>query len=482
MPVHVYATGLSRRAATLNYLRCLFGNVSVSATLGVGSTEVECVAPRGKPGMAAVRVTNNLIDWSHSYLWFRFRMVRLTQVRISSSIHLYPCFHMPPISLNSVFHASPPQVLPDNGPVGGGTIISVVGNDLTASQRYGTWCRFHHGPHGATISVEAMFVSSSLVLCTTPSLPDGNAAVSSALSLQMGGRYTDDSLSFHFLVTITINSAHPMVGPTAGGTTIIVDGAHFTTGSYCRFNTRVVPAQYVGRSRLRCVTPSHPAGYVHVSISSNDQNFFGVADQFEYTPVATLGSAMPVSGPVDGGTLVSVFGRNFHERSASLSYLICRFNLTAVPAIYISAREVKCVTPEMPAGVVNLAVSNNIQDYDDAVTMFSYTIVRLMGIEPPEGPVSGGTRIIITGQSFTPGDTYCHLEGAFTQPAQRVTATFVSTVAIACATPPAREEGGAALVYLTNNEARYTSRHVPPPISHYPFDLPSVAFCALSHI
>ena len=83
----------------------------------------------------------------------------------------------------------------------------------------------------------------------------------------------------------------------------------------------------------------------------------------EYTPAISLGSGtiFPDRGPVDGGTFVSVFGENFHERSSNLAYLSCRFNVTAVPAIFISAREIKCYTPEMPPGLVNVAISNNLQ-------------------------------------------------------------------------------------------------------------------------
>ena len=69
----------------------------------------------------------------------------------------------------------------------------------------------------------------------------------------------------------------------------------------------------------------------------------------------------------------------------------------AVPAIFISPTEVKCYTPEMPKGVVEVAVSNNEQDYHGGAT-FEYVQTRLLRIDPPEGPVAGGTRISIIGE------------------------------------------------------------------------------------
>lgn len=64
VPVHVFGTGFSRRAARLGHIRCLFGNVSAAAVLTSSGNELICISPRGKPGLASLRVTNNLVDWS----------------------------------------------------------------------------------------------------------------------------------------------------------------------------------------------------------------------------------------------------------------------------------------------------------------------------------------------------------------------------------------------------------------------------------
>ena len=101
VPVHVYGRGLSHRASNLGYLRCLFGNVSAAAELTLSGSELVCVSPRGKPGLAALRVTNNLVDWSRTYLWYEYTVVRLT------------------------------RVTPSNGPVRGGTVLTVEGGGFT---------------------------------------------------------------------------------------------------------------------------------------------------------------------------------------------------------------------------------------------------------------------------------------------------------------------------------------------------------------
>ena len=287
VPVHIYGSGFSRRAANLGYLRCLFGNASVVADMR-SNTELVCVTPRGKPGLVPVHITNNLYDWNKAALWFEYQLVRLR------------------------------EVLPDNGPAAGGTVLTVRGDGFVANAIYGTWCRFHHGDTLLS-TAEALFINTGEVVCVTPPLPDQSHGITSELSLALSGRSTLDTLVYHFLVTLVIDTAHPMVGPIQGGTTVVVDGQHFSANSFCQFGPAgVVPAQFISTRRIQCVSPSHSVGYVPVSVSSNNQNFFGVVDQFEYTQFAVLVSAFPESGPVDGGTYVSVFGENFHERSASL--------------------------------------------------------------------------------------------------------------------------------------------------------------------
>ena len=312
VPMHIYGSGFSRRAAEYGYLRCKFGNVTSVATLSDDAKELICMLPRSKPGFVSLEVSNNMVDFSRgSSLWFEYVTTKLV------------------------------EVLPDNGPIAGGTVITVQGSGFIGSQIYGTQCYF-----GET-AVEGLFISSSKVLCVTPSHESDVGAHTSQLSLRLSGRQTIDTLPYHFLTTLMIETAHPLVGPVQGGTTVVVDGRYFSANSFCKFANAVVPAHFVSTKRIQCAAPAHPVGKVEVSISSNNQNFFGVQDQFEYTPSASIATIFPDRGPTDGGTFVSVFGSDYHERSASLFYLTCRFNITAVPAVFISPTEVKCYTPEV---------------------------------------------------------------------------------------------------------------------------------------
>lgn len=442
LPVHVYGSGFSQRAAQLNYMRCRFGNVSSVAFLQPSGSEIVCQLPQGKPGFVPVEVTNNLLDYSRaSAVTFEY-----TAVALHSAV-------------------------PDNGPAVGSTAVTIFGTGFLDSEQYGTECIFT-GDDGKVATAEAFVLSPHAVACVTPQSPAGGTAQSVALSLRISGQESLGFLLYHFLTTLHVETVHPMVGPVEGGTTLIIDGSHFSASSACQFANVIVPAQFVSSSRIRCVSPAHPIGHVMVTISSNNQNFFGRDDLFEYTPVIggrRLMSVWPPRGPVDGGTFVSVLGDFFHERSASLFYLTCRFNVTSVPAIHISKSEVKCYSPEHAAGVVDVAVSNNLQDYVGGA-YYEFTHFRLLRLDPYDGPVSGGTIVTIVGSQFAPGDLFCHFSQVgpsiglkstevpdVLERSLYVTGSFISTSMIACIAPPARKDGGPALLRVVNSEAIYLS-------------------------
>ena len=144
-----------------------------------------------------------------------------------------------------------------------------------------------------------------------------------------------------------------------------------------------------------------------VAISSNGVDFSASELRYEYLVPAVLLSAFPDSGPTDGGTFVTLRGDFFSERAASLLYLHCRFNLTMVPAAFVSTKSVTCYTMEMGSGIASVATTNNLRDYTEGV-VFRYLMVRMTRARPLSGPTLGGTRVHITGGPFNVGDVLCH--------------------------------------------------------------------------
>ena len=412
LPVRVYGAGISRRASRLQHLRCKFGNLTTRARLEPSGSEVECKTPPGRPGFVQLELTNNLIDYSRSNQVFEYEMVLLA------------------------------GIAPNRGPTSGGTAVIIAGSGLLSFAHFDTWCTF--GTAEATL---VNFLSSTSVSCTSPSM---TAAGPVSVGLHAGGMATLEAVTFNFVHAIAVVSLHPLMGPTRGGTTILVDGLHFSASSWCRFDTSLVPARFLSSTRLQCESPAHAASVTHIAISSNGVDFSASELRYEYLVPAVLLSAFPDSGPTDGGTFVTLRGDFLSERAASLMYLHCRFNLTMVPAAFVSTKSVTCYTMEMGSGIASVATTNNLRDYTEGV-VFRYHMVRMTRALPLSGPTLGGTRVHISGGPFNVGDVLCHFGTHATG------GRSLSVSSIICTSPVKGLGPGPVTLRITSAEATYTS-------------------------
>ena len=111
--------------------------------------------------------------------------------------------------------------------------------------------------------------------------------------------------------------------------------SHDVAGLGCRFGDGVlneltgeiepVPALWVSASELRCVTPAHAPGSVSLALTANGGADFSAGAQGEATvrfvSQLALLSVSPASGPVTGGTMLTLRGTAFRNTAQ----LGCRF-------------------------------------------------------------------------------------------------------------------------------------------------------------
>lgn len=112
---------------------------------------------------------------------------------------------------------------------------------------------------------------------------------------------------------------------------------------------------------------------------------------FSYVAEPTLISVSPTSGPLTGGTTVTLVGAN-------LSGAIVTVNSSVATLLSNSATQITFLTPSSTAGIVDLLV---ITAGGTAATSFTYlNVPTISSISPNTGPDSGGTSIVITGSNF----------------------------------------------------------------------------------
>ncbi len=120
-----------------------------------------------------------------------------------------------------------------------------------------------------------------------------------------------------------------------------------------------MPARWLSPTALECAVPARPPGPVLVGASNNG----GVEVSAERRavllyPLPALLSLSPPTGSTAGGTRVRLRGAGFLRTPA----LACRFGAAAdVPATWVSAHEVECVSPSAPRGAVDVALTLNGQ-------------------------------------------------------------------------------------------------------------------------
>lgn len=118
-------------------------------------------------------------------------------------------------------------------------------------------------------------------------------------------------------------------------------------------------------------------------------------------------SIVPATGPVDGGTEVTIIGNNFSASSAVLFGDQAASSFTVVNESVIQA-----VTPAHPAGAVDVVIldeNNEAQVFSESFTFEAPaaspapapTPLTIVSVDRPNGPVGGGSIVTIEGTAFT---------------------------------------------------------------------------------
>ena len=119
-------------------------------------------------------------------------------------------------------------------------------------------------------------------------------------------------------------------------------------------------------------------------------------------PAPTVTAIAPSSGPASGGTGVTITGTGF-QPGATVS-----LGGTAASTVVVgSSTSITATTTAHAAGAVNVVVTNPDSQSGSLANSYTYgnPAPMVSSIAPSLGPVSGGTRVTITGTGFQAGAT-----------------------------------------------------------------------------
>ena len=270
---------------------------------------------------------------------------------------------------------------------------------------------------------------------------------------------------------ITITNITPNTGPTSGSTRVLVRGLGLEPrdeypNPVCKFGVieNIVKATYVtctpkprapGEAEpstpdktdhcLQCDPGPGNAGAddipFSVSITGDFTDCSNSLD-FQYYKAPSVSHIIPIYGPKNGRTIITVYGNNFVDYD---QYLRCSIGTKSVPAIYLSTTLLYCVAPASDVVVAAMpfrVTMNDQQSTPERIKYWYYPEPAIMKLNPDRGPLTGGNVVMIDGQHLDPfteifdevdnrNDTYCRFGMDYVTPA-----TVYTDILISCIAPP----------------------------------------------
>ncbi|KRC60611.1 hypothetical protein ASE14_06360 [Agromyces sp. Root81] len=266
---------------------------------------------------------------------------------------------------------------PDEGPVAGGTPVTITGTGLG-------------GATSLTIDgvpVPFTQVSDTEITFTTPAHAAGTVDV---VVTTPGG--ASNALPFTYVAVPAIVSLAPDEGPAAGGTLVTVTGTDLAGATGLTVDGASVPFTQVSGTEITFTTPAHAAGPVDVVVTT--PGGASNALPFTFLPAPVLTDLAPDNGPETGGTSVTIGGTDLGGATS------VTVDGVSVPFTQVSDTEITFTTPPHAAGEVDIVVTT--PNGASAPLVFTYTPVTTVdGVTPPTGPATGGTEVTISGHCFT---------------------------------------------------------------------------------
>jgi hypothetical protein len=281
------------------------------------------------------------------------------------------------------------SISPANGPVAGGTTVTITGTGFTGA----TAVTF-----GTTPGTGLQVTNDSTLTVTSPA---GTDTVDVQVTTP-GGTSPVTQPADQFIYAPIVTSISPASGPAAGGTAVTITGTGFTNTSTVAFGTVAASVTYNSATSLTATSPAG-TGTVDVRVTTPSGTSAIVAgDTFTYIPAPTVTRISPASGPVAGGTAVTITGTGFTGATA------VKFSVTPGTSLQVTNDSTLTVTsPARAVGTVDVRVTtpggtSAIVAGDKFIYVPAPTVTR---ISPVNGPVAGGTVVTITGTGFTSAST-----------------------------------------------------------------------------
>ncbi|MEU0071527.1 IPT/TIG domain-containing protein [Streptomyces sp. NPDC006332] len=232
------------------------------------------------------------------------------------------------------------HLTPTQGPVSGGTTVTLTGTGFTGATTVTL---------GGVPATSFTVNSATQITAVTPPHTGGAAAVTVTTP---GGTSNPDSPSayFFYAASPSLATVTPASGSTAGGATVALTGNDLLGATAVSFGGVAATSFTVNSaSQITAVTPPHATGAVAVTVTTpgGTSNPAG----YVYLTLPTLLSLVPDQGPAHAGTVVTVTGTDLTTTTE------VRFGSTPAAFTVVSPTQVTVVAPVGADGPVGVTIT-----------------------------------------------------------------------------------------------------------------------------
>ncbi|HKK91803.1 MAG TPA: IPT/TIG domain-containing protein, partial [Longimicrobiales bacterium] len=257
-------------------------------------------------------------------------------------------------------YVAPPTVAsisPDNGPIAGGTVVTITGTDFQADAAVTI---------GGVAATDVTFVNSTSLTATTGARAAGTVdVVVTNPDTQIGTL----SNGFTYVAPApTVTAISPDSGSTAGGTVVTITGTDFQADAAVAIGgVAATGVTFVNSTELTATTEARAAGTVDVVVTNPDTQIGTLTDGFTYVAPPTVTAISPDSGPTAGGTVVTITGTDFQADAT-----VTIGGVTATDVTFVNSTEITATTPAGTAGQADVVVTNPDTQSDTLAGGFTY--------------------------------------------------------------------------------------------------------------
>ena len=275
-------------------------------------------------------------------------------------------------------------ISPDNGPVSGGTAITITGSGFTP------------GPEiliGGAAATSIIVVSVTQITAITP--VSGTTGSKVVKITNPDGQNISGAFTYNALPAFS--AVDPDNGPVSGGTVITINGSGFVYGASVTIDATKINSTFVDATRITAVTPAGSTGLKNVTVTNPDNGLLLLSNAFTYNALPAPASVSPTNGLYSGGTAITISGSGFLN-GAGGSVTI---GGASVSRAWLSASQITATAPA-GSGTQDVTVTNPDGGYGTLTGAFTFNPApTITTVSPASGPQ--GTVLTIAGTGFQSG-------------------------------------------------------------------------------